>query len=128
MKRLYITYAFRRAMFGQSDLAFRSRFIESIPPDLIDAPASQSSPGSTTRTQSTSSGGPRSYGRGTMDATPPPADVPALKPGQRVFHNRFGDGVVVDVKNRNGDQDLTVDFKRHGKKRLVASLANLTVG
>jgi DNA helicase II / ATP-dependent DNA helicase PcrA len=125
MKRLYISHAFRRAMFGQSDLAFRSRFIESIPPDLVDAPASQPT-GSSARSQPKPASGPRSYGRATAEP-PPLADVPDLKPGQRVFHNRFGDGIVVDVKDRNNDQDVTIDFKRHGRKRLVASLANLTV-
>lgn len=127
MRRLYITYAFRRAMFGQSDVSFRSRFIESIPPDLIEAPTEKPSRASQTQATSPLSSGPRSYGRGTAEPPPPPVDVPNFQAGQRVFHNRFGDGTVLEVKDRNGDQDVTVQFKRHGTKRLVASLANLTV-
>jgi DNA helicase II / ATP-dependent DNA helicase PcrA len=126
MRRLYVSYAFRRAMFGQSDVSFRSRFIESIPPDLVEAPAEKPSRASQTQASSPLSG-PRSYGRAAPSPSPASADVPNLQPGQRVFHNRFGDGTVLEVKDRNGDQDVTVQFKRHGTKRLVASLANLTV-
>jgi DNA helicase II / ATP-dependent DNA helicase PcrA len=130
MQKLYVTYAFRRAMFGQSDVAVRSRFIESIPPDLVDMPVQQPSRASRTQSRApmeTDDSGPRSYGRGRPQPEVPPVEIPHLKPGQRVFHNRFGDGTVIDVKDRNGDQDVTVEFKRHGQKRLVASLANLTV-
>ncbi len=127
MQKLYITYAFRRAMFGQSDVSFRSRFIESIPPDLIDAPERKPTAASRTQSREPLSEGPRSYGRGQPAPAPAPVDVPKLSPGQRVFHNRFGDGEVIEVKDRDGDQDVTVTFKRHGTKRLVASLANLQV-
>jgi DNA helicase II / ATP-dependent DNA helicase PcrA len=48
--------------------------------------------------------------------------------GDRVFHARFGDGVVDHVTDKGDDQEVTVTFKRHGTKRLMASLANLTVG
>src|SRR5699024_7288924 len=58
MRKLYISYAFRRAMFGQSDLSFRSRFIESIPPDLVDMPSKESGRAATRP----ASAGPRSYG------------------------------------------------------------------
>ncbi len=122
MNRLYISYAFRRAMFGQSDLSFRSRFIDSIPRDVIDAPTAETarSSGGTTR-------GPRSYGQQTATPPTPVSEVPDLKPGQRVFHSRFGDGTVLEVQERSGDQDVTVQFKRHGTKRLLASMANLIV-
>jgi DNA helicase II / ATP-dependent DNA helicase PcrA len=125
MHRLYITYAFRRALFGYTDHPSRSRFIDSIPPDLVETPVTETSRAG----GRTSTGTARSFGR--QSVTPPmptPAsEQPALKPGQRVFHNRFGDGTILEVKERNGDQDVTVQFKRHGTKRLVASLANLVV-
>jgi DNA helicase II / ATP-dependent DNA helicase PcrA len=123
MQRLYISHAFRRAMFGQSDLSFRSRFIDSIPPELVDAPDSDT-PRAATRS---STPGPRSFGKADPAPSVPAQELPELKPGQRVFHNRFGDGTVLEVKERGDDQDVTVQFKRHGTKRLVASLANLTV-
>ena len=128
MQKLYITYAFRRAMYGQSDVTIRSRFIESIPPDLLELPAQKPSRASRTASWAPMEDpGPRSFGRGTPQPEAPAAEVPKLNPGQRVFHNRFGDGTVTEVRDRHGDQEVTVEFKRHGQKRLVASLANLTV-
>jgi DNA helicase II / ATP-dependent DNA helicase PcrA len=120
MQRLYVSYAFRRAIFGQSDMSIRSRFVDSIPPDLVDAPVTEA------RSASTSTSAGRSYGRHDSQQVPV-ADVPVFEPGQRVFHNRFGDGTVLEVNDRAGDQEVTVQFKRHGTKRLVASMANLTV-
>ncbi|HQX62512.1 MAG TPA: hypothetical protein PK593_03520, partial [Thermomicrobiales bacterium] len=47
--------------------------------------------------------------------------------GQRVFHVKFGDGIVTSATDRGGDQEITVEFKRYGEKRLIGSLANLTI-
>jgi DNA helicase II / ATP-dependent DNA helicase PcrA len=122
MKQVYITYAFRRAIFGQSDLSFRSRFIDSIPPDLVE-----SAEGRPVERAAEARAG-RDFGRATRDSEQPTAPDVEYAPGQRVFHPRFGDGIVVAVRERGGSQDVTVEFKRHGKKTLDASLANLTIG
>jgi DNA helicase II / ATP-dependent DNA helicase PcrA len=122
MKQVYITYAFRRAIFGQSDLSFRSRFIDSIPPDLVE-----SADGRPVERAADARAG-RDFGRATPESEQPAAPDVEYTTGQRVFHPRFGDGIVVAVKGRGGSQDVTVDFKRHGKKTLDASLANLTIG
>jgi hypothetical protein len=46
--------------------------------------------------------------------------------GQRVFHPRFGYGTVLELASRkDGDQEILLDFERHGRKRLMESLANL---
>jgi hypothetical protein len=37
----------------------------------------------------------------------------------------FGEGTVTEVVARNNDQELAIEFQRHGKKRLLASLAPL---
>jgi hypothetical protein len=44
-----------------------------------------------------------------------------------VFHPKFGEGVIAEVTDRRGDQELAIDFTRHGRKRLLASLAPLDV-
>jgi DNA helicase II / ATP-dependent DNA helicase PcrA len=121
-KLLYVTYAFRRAVFGQSDLTFRSRFIDSIPPDLVDTVGARPS------ASPPDARAGRDFGRVASQPETPASDLQELSTGQRVFHSRFGDGIVVDVKTRGGRQDVTIEFKRHGKKTLDASLANLTVG
>jgi DNA helicase-2/ATP-dependent DNA helicase PcrA len=125
-ERVYITHAFRRAMYGFGDVTVRSRFVEAIPPELIEESHGRSlTPPSVARPRSIGSGlGPR------VDEKPS-ATATALTPlsvGDRVFHERFGDGVVVKVRDVNDDQEVTIKFKRHGQKLLMASLANLQTG
>ena len=116
-KRLYITYTFRRARFGASDLSVRSRFLDDLPTHLLAASASLG--GDLRRATEPSRASP---------ACRPSGSVMRLTTGMRVFHPRFGDGVVVSVRPAHDDQEVTVDFKRHGRKTLLASLANLNVG
>jgi DNA helicase-2/ATP-dependent DNA helicase PcrA len=49
------------------------------------------------------------------------------EPGQSVFHPKFGEGQVIEAKERGGDQEVAVEFVRHGTKRLLASLAAMDV-
>ncbi len=119
-QRVYISHVFRRAMYGYGDLSMRSRFIEAIPAELLDvvnARTSNSSVGSNGAHSGVAS-------RNVQREIPSVSLVP-LTVGVRVFHDRFGDGIVLQVRDISDDQEVTVEFKRHGQKRLMASLANL---
>ncbi len=118
-QRLYLTHTFRRTRFGTSEMAIPSSFLMSIPDSVIgDLP-----------TRSPSRRTPSSTARQSLlePVTAEPAFQP-LSAGDRVFHARFGDGVVDNVVEKGDDQEVSVTFKRHGQKRLMASLANLTIG
>jgi DNA helicase-2/ATP-dependent DNA helicase PcrA len=125
-ERVYITHAFRRAMYGFGDVTVRSRFVEAIPPELIEESRGRSlTPPSAVRPRSIGSGlGPQRDERQAATATA----LTPLSAGDRVFHERFGDGVVMKVRDVNDDQEVTINFKRHGQKLLMASLANLQTG
>jgi DNA helicase-2/ATP-dependent DNA helicase PcrA len=59
-------------------------------------------------------------------ATPPPASPSnAFKVSDRVRHPTFGEGQILAAKPSGNDQELTVMFKSHGTKRLLASAARL---
>ncbi|MDQ3167435.1 MAG: hypothetical protein M3P94_02165, partial [Chloroflexota bacterium] len=47
--------------------------------------------------------------------------------GQHVFHAKFGEGQITGVDDRRDDQEIVVDFKRHGSKRLMASFSPLEI-
>jgi DNA helicase-2/ATP-dependent DNA helicase PcrA len=49
-----------------------------------------------------------------------------VTPGDRVFHEAFGAGSVLEVKGAGSDAEVTVDFDDEGTKRLVLAYANLT--
>ncbi len=53
--------------------------------------------------------------------------VPEYSVGQQVFHPKFGEGVIAEATTRKDDQEIAVEFERHGLKRLMASLANMEI-
>jgi DNA helicase-2/ATP-dependent DNA helicase PcrA len=46
--------------------------------------------------------------------------------GQSVFHNKFGEGVVLTLEGSGPDARVQVNFGRHGTKWLMLSVAKLT--
>jgi len=57
--------------------------------------------------------------------TPVPSG-PSLRIGQSVFHNKFGEGVIVTLEGHGDDARAQVNFGRHGAKWLALSVAKLT--
>ncbi|RIK45278.1 MAG: ATP-dependent DNA helicase PcrA [Chloroflexi bacterium] len=118
MHRLYLTYTATRSRFGSAAPALPSSFLNAIPHDVLEPlPGRQNM--RRERLWETRPTAPTA-----MPIAPP---VVRFLSGQSVFHTRFGEGTIVEVRDQADDQELTVAFSRHGTKRLVASLANLTV-
>jgi len=101
-ERLYLVYAFRRTIYGYSEVSEPSRYLADIPPHLV-AGAEPWKPGAESR-----------------------KEEEIFAPGERVRHPTFGEGIVVECKPVSGDQELTVAFEGNGLKRLLASMARLT--
>ncbi len=115
MERLYMTYALRRNTRGQYGPRKASRFLQSLPDNLVKRRM------------------PALFGfSGLREPMPEPElDVPKppapFRPGDHVGHARFGQGVVVaclETPTRD-DFEVTVAFKGQGVKRLLAGLAGL---
>jgi len=104
-ERLYLIHAFRRTLFGQSELGQISRFIKDIPAHLIK-------------------------GRQVAEVTETPRERgPILeaqfKTGDRVRHSKFGRGMVIESVIVGDEEEVTVAFEDQGLKRLLASFARL---
>jgi DNA helicase-2/ATP-dependent DNA helicase PcrA len=137
-RRLYLTYAARRSQFGSESARIPSRFFKDIPGELLQGTASAISRGRRDASRPTiappaSPGYPRSNGSDSRlvsrppgpPATPPPA--PKLRPGDRVVHGTFGEGVVISADARGDDQEVAVAFQNLPIKRLLASYAKLRI-
>jgi DNA helicase-2/ATP-dependent DNA helicase PcrA len=116
-KRLFLSYAFRRTVWGDSDVREPSRFLSDIPRHLIEGALPKPGASATRATR--------------WEPTPPLA---SRKPksrelqfqvGQRVRHAKFGEGVVIESRADGSDEEITVAFKKSGIKHLLASFANL---
>ena len=136
-RRLVLTSAARRRVFGEYQSSEPSRFIGEIPAGLIEeVPSTFASP------YPSSFGRPRAnpYGRGSSYRGTVREELPAyayededqsagagLRPGQRVKHPQFGLGTVLSVEPLDGDTKLVVRFTSVGQKTLRARFAKLEV-
>ena len=121
-------------MFGEYQSTEPSRFLDEIPPELVERiePA---------RTSSRWEGGYETrnpYGR---RASKPPQVRETATPfayededqsragvrvGMRVRHRQFGVGTVVAVEDHSDDFKITVRFAAVGTKKLIAKFAGLS--
>jgi DNA helicase-2/ATP-dependent DNA helicase PcrA len=123
-ERLYLCHAWSRMMFGATDYRPPSRFLEEIPANLV-----------------TSTGDDKPRGRGfgahreavvaaavRRDAGPDGArgaEHLALKIGDDVVHEKFGEGVIVDINGHGDKAEARVQFRGVGEKTLLLSWAPL---
>ena len=54
-------------------------------------------------------------------------DLSKFKEGQKVFHRKFGEGVINIVEQEGEDLKLDINFDKFGHKRLMARFANLEI-
>ena len=132
-RRLVLTSAARRRVFGEYQSTEPSRFIDEVPRELMEeVPSTFVSP-----YQSSFSQFRAAYGRGNRRAreeAPSYAyededqSVPAgLRPGARVRHPKFGEGTVISMEALDDDTKLVVRFTSVGQKTLRAKFAKLEV-
>ena len=132
--RLVLTGAARRRIFGEYQSSEPSRFIDEVPPQLLEqvAPTYSSSayqgnfPHYEFRTN------PYGRGRRIKEESPTYAYededqsvVGSLRPGTRVKHAQFGTGTVLSVEPLDDDTKLVVRFNAVGQKTLRAKYARL---
>ena len=145
-KRLYLSFSQSRMLHGQTRYGVKSRFLDELPEASLKW--------ITPRSQGFGSGFARDYraawargsglnsivGAGDVAAQAAAranASIPAfgagpktashgLRSGQSVFHNKFGEGVIVTLEGGGEDARAQVNFGRHGMKWLALSVAKLT--
>ncbi len=136
-KRLTLTCASQRMLFGRTTANRPSRFVEEIPPEDLERTGNR--PGWSFAHQDGDGAGragvqPR---RGTFTPraavhsfTPPrsraaaaPGPAASFRPGDQVRHKAFGAGVVVKSTPMGGDALLEIDFEGVGTKRLMQRAA-----
>jgi DNA helicase-2/ATP-dependent DNA helicase PcrA len=127
-EKLYLSWARTRYRNGRLDLAEPSRFLDAVPPEVLQerntTPSWDRSPrGSRTR-----------RGGAALSALPEPwmpaeesQDAPRYVQGERVRHRKFGGGVVRAVAGQGKGLKVTVEFDDQdiGTKQLLVAYAGL---
>ena len=111
MKLLYITYANARYLHGSYNYLMPSRFINEIPSELLDSVKSDSYQHKKNKKIS-------SFKSQTNNSS-------GLKVGQRVKHQKFGNGVVLSYEGEDDNLKLYINFEDYGSKWLVLTFAHL---
>jgi len=136
--RLFLTYAFKRTVYGSTNANVPSRFLADIPPGITEGISARVS----------AAGNQQSFRDQTRWDAPRPApaastsipgrviqfpgrdkprEVPKpnlkFKTGDRVKHAKFGEGVILGSVKRDDDEEVTVVFddKKVGMKKMYAS-------
>ena len=123
--RVFLSYAFRRSMWGSSDVSTPSRFLSDIPTQLISGTGSFAGVRPREAMAVRASTWETPAGAKPSRSAPAPARELQFRAGQRVKHAQFGEGIVIESKFDRDDEEVTVAFKKAGIKRLLASFANL---
>jgi DNA helicase-2/ATP-dependent DNA helicase PcrA len=131
-RRLVLTSAARRRVYGDYQSTEPSRFIDEIPPNLMETVPSAMSYGSTNAYAAPRGNRWEGYGRRKKEDTPAyryedeDQSVPnGLKVGLRVRHPTFGVGTVTALEPLDDDIKLIVRFLSVGPKTLRAKFAKL---
>ena len=121
-QRLYLTRAASRNWWGRPSFHTPSRFLSEIPrvADRVEAQTPRTAAAASTRRRP--SGWPPGRARPSVGNRA----VPALSPGDRVNHDKFGLGTVVSADGYGDSAEAKIDFGgAYGVKHLVLRYAPL---
>ncbi|WEJ62473.1 DNA helicase II [Thiomicrorhabdus lithotrophica] len=114
-KQLMITYATRRRLHGKELFPTPSRFIKEIPQDCIEA----------VRLSGSVSPAFSGYSQQPTFGLSSQQNETGYSIGERVFHQKFGDGTVLSTEGSGEHARIQVNFSHAGTKWLVMAYANL---
>ena len=130
-RRLYLVHARTRRSFGETMYNPPSRFLEEIPKELyetvdLDVTGSFQSEFKNFNDSSYAVG----YGKGGHFQGRSKGfedNISQARPGEIVFHQKWGEGLVLDRIGSGEKAEVVVNFQEVGEKRLLALYANLKV-
>jgi DNA helicase-2/ATP-dependent DNA helicase PcrA len=108
-RRLYLTHAWGRSLFGGQNFNPPSRFLSEIPSHLV---------------HSLEGGGAAQQGRA-AGSSPPARNPVSVTTGDTVFHDKWGEGVVVELSGAGEKAEATIEFEDVGEKRVLLAYAPL---
>ncbi len=123
-EQLFITNAKRRMIYGRWDYALPSRFIEEME-DTIERKEKAPRQRETVRTLDytlptmPSMTRPQPRKQNNLDAE--------VSVGTKVKHKKWGEGMIVQIAEKENDKEISVAFDKGGIKRLSLSLAPIEI-
>jgi DNA helicase-2/ATP-dependent DNA helicase PcrA len=128
--KLFLSWARQRRRAGDFTYNTASSFLAALAPETLDVRRTERL---TVTASSLPHRGRRAYEAPAFDETryePDPEygmnqDLPRFVKGERVVHDTFGSGAVVEISGFGRDLKVTVDFDEAGRKKLLLRYASL---
>jgi superfamily I DNA/RNA helicase len=129
-ERLYLCHAWSRMLFGSTDYYPPSRFLAEIPEELVHVLGEER----TVRRSERSRSGPSAHRDAVVAAAMSTPSAPmgargaeglGLRVGDDVAHDKFGEGVVIELIGDGDKTEAIVNFPEIGEKRLLLAWAPL---
>ncbi|SNR57706.1 DNA helicase PcrA [Blastococcus mobilis] len=124
-KRLFLSRATVRTSWGQPSYNPPSRFLDELPADTVHWSRLEPAPASTGYSSAQSRVAATGLSTGGLRGGAGNRAVISVDVGDRVSHDAFGLGTVVEVTGAGDKAQATVDFGSGGTKRLVLRYAPL---
>jgi DNA helicase-2/ATP-dependent DNA helicase PcrA len=119
--RLYLLHSLNRYAYGYLEPLLESRYYQDIPPELRQEDGFVLS----TPTRSGPSVDLKTWKEMEQESKRPISQEVSFSPGQKVRHSKWGEGLVLNSQLQDDDEVVDVFFEGVGKKKLIASLADL---
>jgi len=113
MEKLYLTFAESRSIYGSESFNSVSRFVRDIPKEVIEEVRLQNNIAR-----------PTSYAAGAIQSDE--GGDTGFGLGQQVFHNVYGEGVILNFEGNGQRARVHVSFEAVGTKILILASANLS--
>ena len=117
MEKLTLCHAEKRRLYGEENYARPSRFLSEIPDEFVQHVRLQ---GSATPLSGYAANSYVAKDKAVQDAAP-------VQLGQRVCHEKFGEGVVLNYEGEGRHARIQINFDDLGSKWLMMEYANLIV-
>lgn len=115
-ERLYLTHCWKRTLYGAERYNKASRFLEEIPPNLMEGDDNLSGSGKSKSSKTTPV-------RDFRERNPQMLEAFVL--GDKVKHSKWGIGVIVGIQGEGVNAEFKVAFPDQGIKLLLAKYAPL---
>ena len=127
-RKLYLTRARTRMLFGQTRFNQPSRFLKEIPDNLLEKSGGEIVRTFSRSPSSSSTSKSQTPSRGFTSA--PTHSAPAVNKiqfieGDTVVHKTYGEGVVLSAKPMGNDTLLEIAFATSGTKKIMANFAKV---
>jgi len=150
-ERLYVSHAWSRALFGTTQYNPPSRFLDEIPPELVqhegrgrrlsagrasarddwggrradEGPRRRRDPWATDEARERIVDAALAAGRRLATPSPTHAEQLGLRVGDDVRHAKFGEGVILDIRGEGDKAEAVINFRDVGRKVLQLAWAPL---